>query len=102
MDDWLVGGVSLTLGIAGIAASITSADWPMRWSIASGLNQIGGRKAMRMGYLLGGIALIAIGMSILWKPPRKQGGSSATPAENRRELNGNSAYRLRFTRSNES
>ncbi len=70
MDDWLVGGVACMLGLAGIAAAITSADWPLRWSIARGLQQVGGRLGMRLGYFLGGVALITLGVSIACKVHR--------------------------------
>jgi hypothetical protein len=67
MSDWLVSGVAISLGLAGLAAAVTRRDWPLRWSIAAGIDRAAGRTAMRVVYTAGGISLIFIGVSILWK-----------------------------------
>lgn len=67
MTDWLVAGLALILGVAGLAAAMTQADWPLRWSLANALERSAGRGVMRIAYVAMGLAMIAIGASILWQ-----------------------------------
>jgi hypothetical protein len=83
MTDWLVGVLALALGLTGLAAACTQADWPLRWSLANELDKLAGRTAMRLAYVAIGLLLIFISASILrnrgqtrqWPHPVRSDGS---------------------------